>query len=126
MPRKFNTDLALEVHAEFNAARVRRRFATRGTKAQFMLDSAVKRDTDPYVPMDTGRLARSVQTSSPSGSGLIVYDTPYARRLYYGHCSIKGTHHPLARRMWFEEAKAVHGKRWIAEVERILKGGNGR
>ena len=90
-----------------------------------MLDYAVKRDTDPFVPMDTGMLARSVQTTSPSGSGEVVYNTPYAHRLYYGlSFAFKKVHHPLATAQWFEEAKAVHGKRWVAEVERILKGGN--
>ena len=93
--------------------------------AQVMLDDAVKRDTDPFVPMDTGMLARSVQTASPSGSGVVVYDTPYAHRLYYGlDFNFKKIHHPLATAQWFEAAKSVNEKRWIAEVERILKGGN--
>ena len=126
LPKKFATELAIEVHAEFKAVKLKHDFATRGRKAQFMLDSAIKRDTDPYVPMDTGTLARSVQTSSPSGSGLIIYDTSYARKIYYGKYDIKKTHHPLACREWFEASKAANEKRWIAEVERILKGGNGR
>ena len=125
MPEKFATDLAIEVHVEFNAARLRHEFDSKAKKAQFMLDSAVKRDADPFVPMDTGTLARSVQTASPSGSGVVVYDTPYAHRLYYGlDFNFRKTHHPLATAQWFEAAKSVNEKRWIAEVERILKGGN--
>ena len=48
-------------------------------RAQALLDSAIKRDTDPYVPMRQGTLASSV-LRTPSGRGEVVYDTPYARR----------------------------------------------
>ena len=119
--------IRFDIAVRFNAPALRSELQRNARLAQVMLDDAVKRDTDPYVPMDTGMLARSVQTASPSGSGEVVYDTPYAHRLYYGlSFGFKKLHHPLATAQWFEEAKAVHGKRWIAEVERILKGGNGR
>ena len=126
MPKRFASGLALEVHAEFNALRLQKDFDTRFSKAQHMLDTSIIRDTDPFVPMDTGMLARSAETASAIGKGEIVYDTPYARRLYYGDFSFRTVHHPNACREWFEAAKAVHEKRWIAEVGRILKGGNGR
>ena len=125
MPKKFNSELAVTVHAEFNALKLKKEFETRGRKAQYMLDTAVMRDTDPYVPMNTGELARSPQTASPPGSGRIVYNTPYAARLYYGKkFNFSPSHHKLAQAEWFEASKAVNGKRWIAEVERILRRGN--
>ena len=126
MPKKFNSELAVTVHAEFNALKLKKEFETRGRKAQYMLDTAVMRDTDPYVPMDTGELARSPQTASPPGSGRIVYNRPYVARLYYGKkFNFSPSHHKLAQAEWFEASKAVNGKRWIAEVERILRRGNG-
>lgn len=120
-----NSPIAFDVTVHFNASELKNELTRNGRMAQVMLDDAVKRDTDPYVPMDTGMLARSVQTASPSGSGAVVYDTPYAHRLYYGLAfNFRKTHHPLATAQWFEAAKSVNEKRWIAEVERILKGGN--
>ena len=120
-----NSPIAFDVTVHFNASELKNELTRNGRMAQVMLDDAVKRDTDPYVPMDTGMLARSAQTASPSGSGAVVYDTPYAHRLYYGlDFNFRKTHHPLATAQWFEAAKSVNEKRWIAEVERILKGGN--
>lgn len=120
-----NSPIAFDVTVHFNASELKNELTRNGRMAQVMLDDAVKRDTDPYVPMDTGMLARSAQTASPSGSGTVVYDTPYAHRLYYGlDFNFRKTHHPLATAQWFEAAKSVNEKRWIAEVERILKGGN--
>lgn len=40
---------------------------------------------DSYVPFDTGQLKNSVQTASKYDEGLLVYNTPYARRQYYLH-----------------------------------------
>lgn len=121
-----NSLVVFDATVHFNASELRRELLKNGRMAQVILDSAVKRDTDPFVPFDQGTLARSVQTASPDGSGEIVYSTPYAHRLYYG-LAFKFQHktgHSLAQAQWFEAAKAVHGKRWVAEVERILKGGN--
>ena len=35
-----------------------------------------------YVPFDTGTLKNSVNLASKYDEGLLVYDTPYARRQY--------------------------------------------
>ena len=106
---------------------VKREMREKVDRAQHILDTTIIRDTDPFVPMDTGMLARSVQTASRIGKGEIVYNTPYARKVYYNtHQHISTVHHPQASIMWFHHAKSIHEKRWLAEVERILKGGNGR
>lgn len=120
--------IRFDIAVRFNAPALRSELQRNARLAQVMLDDAVKRDTDPFVPFDQGTLSKSVQTASPSGSGEVVYDTPYAHRLYYGLTFNfqRKAGHKLAQAQWFEASKAVHGKRWIAEVERILKGGNGR
>ena len=106
---------------------VKREMKEKVNQAQHILDESIIRDTDPFVPMDTGMLARSVQTASRIGHGEIVYSTPYARKVYYDtRQHISRMHHPQASILWFHHAKSIHGKRWEAEVERILKGGNGR
>lgn len=55
-----------------------------GGPVQMAIDNAVISYCMPYVPFETGTLARSPYTASPPGSGKVVYDTPYARYLYYG------------------------------------------
>ncbi len=83
---------------------------TRG-KVQAFIDSEVVRLSEPYVPFATGALAHSAETASDYGSGLVVWDTPYAAPQYYRNGDTKGLRGPL----WFERMKADH-------LEEILDG----
>ena len=55
-----------------------------GGRVQKAVDAAVIRECFPYLPFDEGILAGSANTATEIGSGEVVYDTPYARYLYYG------------------------------------------
>lgn len=55
-----------------------------GGHVQKTIDAAVIRETFPYLPFDEGILAGSANTATKIGSGEVIYDTPYARYLYYG------------------------------------------
>ena len=54
-------------------------------KAQYAMAQEAARLIDSYVPLDTGTLKNSVQTASKYDEGLLVYNTPYARKQYYRH-----------------------------------------
>lgn len=55
---------------------------------------------EPFVPMDTGALIESAGTSTP---WIVTYDTPYARRQYYGvNHDFNHEKHPKARARWDE------------------------
>lgn len=56
----------------------------KGGVVQQAIDNAVIRYCEPYCPFETGVLASSPYTASPPGSGQVIYNTPYARYLYYG------------------------------------------
>ena len=47
--------------------------------------AALQKRIDSYVPFDTGTLKNSVNLASKYDEGLLVYNTPYARRQYYLH-----------------------------------------
>jgi hypothetical protein len=90
--------------------------------AQFALDQQVIKDCNYYVPMDTGNLQRSVFTASNIGQGEIVWDSPYAKNLYYNpQFNFSKDKNPHARGMWFDQAKAVHGKDWTEVAEKAVK-----
>lgn len=55
-----------------------------GGRVQMAIDNAVISYSMPYCPWDNGTLARSPYTASPPGGGQVIYETPYARYLYYG------------------------------------------
>ena len=91
--------------------------------AHAALDAVVIKDTNPYVPMLTGMLASSPMRSRTVGR--IVYDTPYARRLYYGrNFNFTKAFNPQAGAFWFKRAKPVWFQKWRNLVDRILKGHN--
>lgn len=54
-------------------------------KAQYALAQEAAKLIDSYVPFDTGTLKNSVNLASKYDEGLLVYDTPYARKQYYLH-----------------------------------------
>lgn len=54
-------------------------------KAQFAVAQKAALLIDPYVPFDTGTLKNSVNLASKFDEGLLVYNTPYARKQYYLH-----------------------------------------
>lgn len=55
----------------------------KGGRVQKYIDSEVLRCCDSYVPMLTGKLKQSGITSTVVGSGMVHYNTPYARKNYY-------------------------------------------
>lgn len=106
-----------------NTGKVTARYGAYLDQAQRFLDSSVLRDSDPYVPMRTGNLARSGQRGTRIGSGQVRYTAPYARKQYYLY-PVKSTgKHPKASMQWFEKAKAVKKYDWISGAKRI--GGRG-
>lgn len=100
------------------------RFHPKYHEAQKFLDSEVLRCSAPYVPMRTGNLMTSGNTGTTLGSGEVVYNAPYASRMYYGlSYNFSKEKHPQACAQWFEKAKAAHLDDWIKGVQKIVKGG---
>jgi hypothetical protein len=92
-------------------------------KAQKWLDNEVLKDCQPYVPMRSGNLMNSGVTGTTIGKGEVVYNAPYARRMYYGtHFKFSKAKHPQACAQWFEKAKSVNSEKWEDGVQKIVKG----
>ncbi|MGN0706892.1 MAG: minor capsid protein [Faecalibacterium sp.] len=81
-------------------------------KAQFALSQEAVRLIDQYVPMATGTLKRSVNLASKYDEGLLVYNTPYARKQYYLHpegTDLRGEN-KLRGSYWGQRALADYGE----------------
>lgn len=111
----------------------------RFTTVQKFIDSECIRLMVPYTPMRNGILMKNAVMGTTIGSGLVVYNSPYARYQYYGKLMVSSVNgsayarrgeskvltnidlkydtsrHPKAQKMWFEAMKA--DKR-----EQILRG----
>lgn len=122
-----------------------------GGHVQKTVDAAVIRECFPYVPFDEGILAGSANAATEIGSGEVIYDTPYARYLYYGEVygpnipivengtvvgywsppEKSGTgrklqynteKHPLAGSHWFDRAMADHKDDVLKEAQDAADG----
>lgn len=92
--------------------------------AQFMLDQQVIKDSNYFVPEDTGTLKGSALISSDVGKGRVVWNTPYARKLYYNpQYNFSKDKNPNARGLWFEESKKIHKQQWLKMAQDILRSG---
>lgn len=91
-------------------------------KGQFILDSQVIKDSNFYAPEDIGMLQGSALTSSDIGKGKIVWNTPYARRLYYNpQYNFSTDKNPNAGGLWFETAKAAHKAEWLEITKATIR-----
>lgn len=108
---------------------------TRFMEAQKYVDSKVLQYNSKYIPFRTGFLNQSGTLGTDIGSGLVVYNAPYARYMYYGkvmrdamgramygtapkHVTnepIQYNGAPQRGDFWFERMKAAH-------KETILRG----
>lgn len=104
-------------------------------RVQKYIDSEVIRLSDPYTPHLTGALKKSAKTGTDIGSGEVIWNSIYAKFLYYGNVMVSpSTGSPWARKnekkiltsrplsyhggggkLWFERMKADHR-------DKILKG----
>lgn len=91
--------------------------------AKFALSQQVLKDSNEYIPADTWELRNSSLTASKPNEGKLIWNTPYARRMYYGmNYNFSKDKNINASAEWFEKAKSVHKKDWLkiakAKIER--------
>lgn len=82
--------------------------------AQSKFDTEVLRICDRYVPMDTGVLKNSAQLASDIGGGQLVWDTPYAQKVYY----TTGRTNGIRGKMWGHRCKVDN----MPHFEKFAKG----
>lgn len=99
------------------------RFNPKFSAAQKFIDSEVLRDSAPFTPFRYGNLMKSGNTGTTIGSGKVIYNAPYSKRMYYGvNFNFSKDKHPQASAQWFEKAKAIKKKNWIDGVNKIVRG----
>jgi len=94
------------------------------SNALAILTQQVVKDSNMYVPVDTGNLRNSSLRASDFSNGKAIWDTKYAMRLYYG-VSFHFSHdvNPLAQAMWFDKAASVHSNEWADVAQRAVEKG---
>ena len=101
-----------------------KRSHNKGGKAQIYVDSEVIRCCDSYVPLRRGPLKRSGTTATVKGSGMVHYNTPYARLNYYSNKGNgkEGMNKGGKRgRLWFERMKPDYKDSILNGVKKIVR-----
>ncbi len=118
---------------------------SRYSMAQKFVDSEVIRLCGPYTPFETGMLQNSALSGTTIGTGEVIWNSPYAQFLYYGHVmispstgstwakkgerkvltdrSLKYNGAPKRGKLWFERMKADHREHIIRGAAKIAGGG---
>jgi len=89
---------------------------------QEVIDSEVIKGGNYFIPMDTHNLEGSSYRATVIGSGQVVWDTPYAKKLYYNpQYNFSKDQNPNAQGLWFEVAKTQFLTEWIQRVQNAIK-----
>lgn len=108
------------VQLESNVKEFVERFEKLAEKARYLLSSQILADSNKHARMDTGEMIFSSQRASDLPKGLLVWDTPYAKRVYF-----TGTpstdRNPDAELMWVHVARDRYSKDWLAMFEQLAK-----
>lgn len=110
----------MSVELTSNVKEYEKRFDELAEKAKYLLSSQILGDSNRYVRADKWNLRDSSIAKSVPKDGLLVWDTPYAKRVYY-----TGTpshdENPYAELMWVHVARERHSKDWIMLFENLAR-----
>lgn len=110
-------------------------------EAQKVIDMDVLKFNARYIPFQTGALNHSGELGTDVGSGIVVYNAPYARYMYYGKVmrdaegrayygkapkhvtneDIKYHGAPERSHHWFERMKAAHKEQIRRDAAKKLR-----
>lgn len=97
------------------------RFTQGFTSAQAIFAQEVAKQMDRYVPFRTGTLKNSVHLASDYQRGLLVYNTPYARRQYYLHSQGQGVHDGRRGSYWGQRCDADFHPYFVRFAKRAVQ-----
>lgn len=95
-----------------------------GGEVQMWIDNEFIKHCEPYVPRNQGVLAGSAWLSTEIGSGQIVYDTPYAEKMYRNP-ELNFNEAPMRGAFWAERMWADRGEEITAGAAKLAGGRKG-
>lgn len=113
--------MANKIRVEVNSAQVAGRVQGKWRAGRYRLCAVIRDDCNRYVRFDKGTLRNSSLSASRLAEGLIIWNTPYARRVYYTGTP-RTTVNPNASLQWCEKAKDAHQKKWRKMAAEIVGG----
>lgn len=103
-----------------NAPKIAKKFEGLSEKGRYLLSSQILADSNRYVRADRWTLRDSSYEKSEPAKGLLIWDTVYAKRVYF-----TGTpshdQNPYAELMWVHVARDRHGEDWVTIFANLAK-----
>lgn len=87
-----------------------------------ILSEEILNDCNQYCKEDTGMLIASSLIHSRLDEGKLIWQTPYARRQYWGIRTAYQTVNPQAVWKWCEFAKQNHMAKWDRQAQMLIGG----
>ena len=117
----------MPVRIEINESQITANLGVAWSNALRPLAEEILNDCNQYCKMDTGALIASSQIHSQFDKGLLIWQTPYARRQYYEIRTAFTDMNPMATWRWAEVAKQHHLDQWARQAQRLIEmNGGGR
>ena len=88
------------------------------------IDTEIIKHSDPYVPFVTGMLKNSAWLASEIGHGKIIYDTPYAEKMYTSP-ELNFQDAPMRGAFWVERMWADRGDEIVTGAAKLAGGRKG-
>lgn len=111
--------MSSSVRIQMDKGRIRRAADSAWDAARPLLAETILTDCNTYCRFDEGALVESGHTED--GGASIVYDTPYAKRVYY--TGTPRTHrNPSAKLMWCDYARKQHKREWEKRAQKLMEG----
>ena len=108
----------MPVKVNIDPAKVSAKVETAWEKGLGILSEEILADCNEYCKMDTGALIDSSLTHSRPQKGILIWQTPYARRQYW---DIKTSLHEGRTWKWCEVAKKHKVLKWKKRAQQIIE-----
>ena len=99
----------MAVKIEMDKQKIVKKLLTGADASKFAVAMALMDYGNNFVRVDQGQLRDSVYTSSEPEKGKVIWDTPYAKKVYYTGAPSTDVN-PQASLMWADKAKKVYKK----------------
>ena len=108
------------IEVQSNVSEIIEDFKQLTAKARYLLSSQILADANKHARMDTGELIRSSQRASNLVRGELVWDTDYAKKVYYTGRPSHDTN-PDAQLMWVDFARDRYIQDWMVIFARVYE-----
>ena len=88
-------------------------------KATEIISNELLKDSNYFAREDTGELIRSSIRASRLEEGELIWDTPYAKRMYYVGNPSKDTN-PNASLMWAQKAADKNKEKYQRMIDKLM------